>query len=43
MAKEQIKKLVEDSKKTLEQDYENFDKSIKTDLATFKKKTLARI
>ena len=43
MAKEEIKKLVENSKKILEQDRENFAKSIKNDLASFKKKTLDRI
>ena len=43
MAKEQIKKLVEDSKKVIDQDYENLAKSIKNDLTSFKKKTLDRI
>jgi len=43
MAKEEIKKLVENSKKVLEQDHENFVKSIKNDLASFKKKTLDQI
>ena len=43
MAKEQIKKLVEDSKKTIEQDFDNFIKSIKSDLTSFKKKTLDQI
>lgn len=43
MAKEEIKKLIENSKKTLEQDHDNFAKSIKNDLASFKKKTLDRI
>jgi hypothetical protein len=43
MTKETIKKLVENSKKELEQDHENFVKSIKSDLASFKKKTLDRI
>ena len=43
MAKEEIKKLIEDSKKQLVQDHENFAKSIKDDLASFKKKTLDRI
>jgi hypothetical protein len=43
MAKEEIKKLLEDSKKQLDQDHENFVKSIKDDLASFKKKTLDRI
>ena len=43
MAKEEIKKLVENSKKILEQDHENFVKSIKNDLASFKKKTIDQI
>ena len=40
MPKEEIKKLVEDSKKQLELEHDNFVKSIKGDLASFKKKTL---
>jgi len=40
MTNEEIKKLVENSKKTLEQDHENFAKSIKNDIKSFKKKTL---
>ena len=43
MAKEEIKKLIEDSKKALDQDKENFAKSIKDDLSSFKKKTLSKI
>ena len=43
MAKEEIKKLVENSKKTLDHDHENFVKSIKNDLTSFKKKTLDEI
>lgn len=43
MAKEEIKKLIEDSKKTVEQDHEKFSQSIKSDLASFKKKTLDKI
>jgi hypothetical protein len=43
MAKEEIKKLLENSKKTLDQDHENFVKSIKNDLTSFKKKTLDKI
>ena len=43
MAKEEIKKLVENSKKILEQDHDNFVKSIKNDLTSFKKKTLDQI
>jgi hypothetical protein len=40
MAKEEIKKLLENSKKVIEQDHEDFSKSIKGDLASFKKKAL---
>ncbi len=43
MTKEEIKKLVENSKKTLYNDHENFFKSIKYDLTSFKKKTLDQI
>lgn len=43
MGKEEIKKLVEESKKTIEQDYDKFSNSIKDDLKSFKKKTLDRI
>lgn len=43
MTKEEIKKLIENSKKVLEQDHENFAKSIKNDLTSFKKKTLDQI
>ncbi len=43
MAKEEIKKLLENSKKTLDADHENFVKSIKSDLTSFKKKTLDQI
>lgn len=43
MAKEEIKKLLENSKKTLDADQENFVKSIKSDLTSFKKKTLDQI
>ena len=43
MAKEEIKKLVENSKKVLEQDHDNFVKSIKNDLTSFIKKTLDQI
>ncbi len=43
MTKEEIKKLVENSKKTLDNDHENFVKSIKSDLTSFKKKTLDQI
>ena len=43
MVKEEIKKLLENSKKTLDNDHENFVKSIKSDLTSFKKKTLDQI
>jgi len=43
MVKEEIKKLLENSKKTLDQDHENFVKSIKNDLTSFKKKTFEKI
>ena len=43
MEKEEIKKLIEDSKQQLDQDHKNFVNSIKDDLTSFKKKTLERI
>ena len=43
MAKEEIKKLIEDSKKSLEQDHQKSSQSIKDDLQSFKKKTLDQI
>ena len=43
MAKEEIKKLLEKSKEQLENDHENFVKSVKDDLTSFKKKTLDQI
>ena len=43
MAKEDIKKLLEDAKQRLDQDDESFTKIIKDDLKTFKKKTLDKI
>jgi len=43
MTKEEIKKLLENSKKVLNADHENFVKSIKDDLTLFKKKTLDQI
>ncbi len=43
MTKEEIKKLLETSKKTLDNDHENFVKSIKDDITSFKKKTLDQI
>ena len=43
MAKEEIKKLLENSKKELDSDYDEYVQSIKNDLTSFKKKTLDRI
>ena len=43
MGKEEIKRLLENSKKVLEQDHENFEKNIKDNLSSFKKKTLDKI
>ena len=37
MAKEDIKKILESTKLSLDQDYDNFVKSIKNDLESFKK------
>ncbi len=42
MAKEEIKKLIEDSKKSLEQDHQKSSQSIKDDLQTFKKRHLIK-
>ncbi|MGY5143555.1 MAG: hypothetical protein ACW9XH_03645 [Candidatus Nitrosopumilus sp. bin_32a] len=41
MAKEEIRKLLENSKKVIEKDHEDFSKSIKADLTSFKKKALS--
>jgi len=43
MPKEEIKKLLDNSKKVLEQDHNNFENTIKDNLISFKKKTLDRI
>ena len=43
MGKEEIKKLLENSKKVIQQDYDNFTQSIKDDLKNSKKKTLDKI
>jgi len=43
MAKEEIKKLIENSKKELDKDYDNFVKTIQDDLQSSKKKTLDKI
>jgi hypothetical protein len=43
MPKDEIKKLLENSKKVLEQDQNNFENMIKDNLTSFKKKTLDQI
>jgi len=43
MAKDEIKKLLENSKKVLDQDHTNFENTIKDNLTSFKKKTLDQI
>ena len=43
MAKDEIKKLLENSKKVLEQEHDNSVKTISDDLNSFKKKTLDKI
>jgi hypothetical protein len=43
MGKDEIKKLLENSKKVLEQDHTNFENTIKNNLSSFKKKTLDQI
>ncbi len=43
MTKEEIKKILDNSKKELDADYDNFVSSIKDDLTSFKKKTLDSI
>ncbi|MGI9567886.1 MAG: hypothetical protein ACR2LL_12870 [Nitrosopumilus sp.] len=43
MAKEEIKKLLENSKKELDADYDNFVNTIQDDLKSFKKKILDRV
>ena len=43
MPKDEIKKLLENSKKVLEQDHANFERTIKDNLSSFKKKTLDQI
>ena len=40
MAKEEIRKLLENSKKDLDSDYDGFVKSVQEDLNSFKKKNL---
>jgi hypothetical protein len=43
MAKDEIKKLLESSRKVLEQEHDNSTKTITDDLNSFKKKTLDQI
>lgn len=43
MPKDDLKNLLADSKKELEQDRQNFEQTIKDDLESFKKKTLDKI
>ena len=43
MAKDEIKKLLDQSKKALEKEQDDFSQSIKKDLDGFKKKTLDQI
>jgi hypothetical protein len=43
MAKEEIKKLLDNSKKVIEHEHENFQNTIKNNLNSFKKKTLDQI
>jgi len=43
MAREKINKLLEESKKNIEQDHKIFENEIIQDLKTFKKKTLDQI
>jgi len=43
MPKDEIKKLLDNSKKVLDQDHNNFENTIKDNLTAFKKKTLDQI
>jgi len=43
MAKDEIKKLLENSEKNISQTHDEFAKSIKDDLQKFKKKTMEKI
>jgi len=43
MAKEEIKKILENSKKELDAEHDTFVKSVQDDLTSFKKKTLDQI
>lgn len=43
MPKDQLRNLLEDSKKELEKDHQSFEQLISDDLKSFKKKTLDKI
>lgn len=43
MGKEEIKSLLENSKKVLDQNFENFEQQVKDDLANSKKSTIKKI
>ena len=43
MPKEEIKKLLENSKKVLENEHANYENQIKENLSSFKKKTMDQI
>ncbi len=43
MGKEEIKSLLENSKKVLDQNFENFEQQVKDDLANSKKNTIKKI
>jgi len=43
LPKDEIKKLLDNSKKVLEQDHDNFENTIKDNLTSIKKKTLDQI
>lgn len=43
MGKEEIKSLLENSKKVLDQNFENFEQQVKDDLTNSKKNTIKKI
>ena len=43
MGKEEIKKIIEDSKRSLRGEHESFAKSVKDDLDSFKNKALKKV
>ena len=43
MAKEDLKNLLTESKKELDQDRLNFERAVKDELKSFKKKTLGKV